>query len=73
MVSIDIFCKTFIRILDFNICLYSFLYKVYIFVSMDVWAQRGHFTHVWVSCYETQVFRRLTVVNGTPGIWVVTL
>ena len=34
--------------------------------------QCGYFTHVWVSGYETQVFRRLTVVNGTPGIWGVT-
>ena len=34
--------------------------------------QCDHFTHVWVSCYETQVFRRLTVVNGTPGIWGIT-
>ena len=30
------------------------------------------FTHVWVSLYETQVFRRLTVVNGTLGKWGVT-
>ena len=28
--------------------------------------QYGHFTHVWVSLHETQVFRGLTVVNGTP-------
>ena len=35
--------------------------------------QRGHFTHVWVSWYEIQIFRMLTVVNGTLGIWGVTL
>ena len=30
----------------------------------------GHFTHVWVLGYETHTgFRRLTVVNGTPGFW----
>ena len=31
------------------------------------------FTHVWVSCYETKVFCRLTVVNRTPGIWGFTI
>ena len=28
--------------------------------------QCGHFTHVCLSRCETQVFRRLTVVSGTP-------
>ena len=31
------------------------------------------FTHVWVSWYETKVFRRFTVVNETPRDRGVTL
>ena len=30
-------------------CNQFFFYKIYIFVSMDVWARRGHFTHVRIS------------------------
>ena len=39
-------------------------------MSMDVWANVAillmYESH---DMYETQAFRKLTVVNGTPGIW----
>ena len=36
--------------------------------------QYGHFTLVWVSWYETNVFRELTgCQRDTPGFWGVTI
>ena len=39
-------------------------------MSIDVWAKVAVFTHVHVSSYETQIFRRLTgCQRDTSGFW----
>ena len=48
------------------------MYKIHILASMDVWANVAIFTHVWAHDVRLTSFRRLTVVNGTPGKWDVT-
>ena len=41
------------------------LYKIYIFVSIDVWANVA----ILITYGSHDMRHRLTVVNRTPGIW----